>query len=79
MAAVSHYYSQRRVQAVIIDNQELAAMKERQAAFYAQVQGGSCFGGLRVNRQLEFERCFEKRWLVKMPEASYWGASHRTK
>ena len=40
MAAVSHYHSERRAQSVVIDNQELAAMKEREPAFYAEVQRG---------------------------------------
>jgi predicted nucleotidyltransferase len=40
MAAISHHRSERRIQPVIVNNQEFAAMKEREPAFYAQVQRG---------------------------------------
>jgi len=40
MAAVSHSDFDRPVQPIIVNNQELAAMKQAEPAFYAQVQRG---------------------------------------
>ncbi len=40
IAAISHHRSHRRIQPVVVNNQELAAMKEQEPAFYAQVQRG---------------------------------------
>ena len=40
MAAIGHFSSDRRIQPVVVSNQEFAAMKEREPAFYAQVQRG---------------------------------------
>jgi predicted nucleotidyltransferase len=40
MAAVNHHRSERRIQPVVVNNQEFVAMKEGEPAFYAQVQRG---------------------------------------
>jgi predicted nucleotidyltransferase len=40
IVAISHHSSERRVQPVVVNNQELATMKERESAFYTQVQRG---------------------------------------
>jgi len=40
MVAISHHSSKRRIQPVILNSQELAAMKDREASFYTQVQRG---------------------------------------
>lgn len=40
VAAISRYRSDRPIQPVIVNNQELAAVKQEDAAFYAQVQRG---------------------------------------
>ena len=40
MAAISHARFDRRIQPVVVNNQELAAMKEKESAFYTQVQRG---------------------------------------
>jgi DNA-binding transcriptional ArsR family regulator len=40
MAAISHCRFDRPIQPIVINNQELAAMKQAETAFYAQVQRG---------------------------------------
>lgn len=40
MTAIGRYRSDRPIQSVVVNNQELAAMKQEDSAFYAQVQRG---------------------------------------
>ena len=40
MAAISHFRLDRPIQPVVVTNQELAAVKQEESAFYAQVQRG---------------------------------------
>ena len=40
MAATSHFHFDRRIQLVVVNSQELAAMKQEERAFYAQVKRG---------------------------------------
>ncbi len=40
MTVISRFSSSRLIQPIIVDNQELAALKEKDAAFYAQVKRG---------------------------------------
>jgi hypothetical protein len=40
MAAISHCHFDQRTQPVVVNNQELAAMRQEKPAFYAQVKRG---------------------------------------
>jgi hypothetical protein len=40
MAAISHFHFDQRIQPVVVNSQELAAMKQEEPAFYAQVKRG---------------------------------------
>jgi protein-tyrosine phosphatase len=40
MAAISHFRFARPIQPVVVNNQELAAMRQEEPAFYAQVKRG---------------------------------------
>jgi hypothetical protein len=40
MAAIRHFRFARRIQPVVVNNQELAAMRQEEPAFYAQVKRG---------------------------------------
>lgn len=71
MKIISRSLTTLPLQPVIMNNQELAETKEKDAAFFGQVKRAFRSGRRAMNWELEFKRCLEKRWLVSMPEARY--------